>query len=65
MPLLDKYRVKSLMTLYRDEHVPERRKQIETVLQFKLKILLDGATKRNLTNEIAEYSKIINKLDSQ
>ncbi|MBL6722656.1 MAG: glycosyltransferase [Candidatus Margulisbacteria bacterium] len=65
MPLLDKYRVRVLIALHRDEHVPQRRKQIETMLQFKLKILLDGATKRYQTTEVAEYTKIMHEIQHQ
>lgn len=59
---MDKYRVMSLMKIYKNENINKIKKEaIRTILLNKTKILLNGAMKRDNKNDIALYKSWINE----
>ena len=58
-PVLDRFRVQSLISLYNDESNNALRAMISKVLQHKLMVLIQGAKKRYLDSDRLYYSNFL------
>jgi len=64
-PVLDRFRVQSLINLYNHESNSEFKAMISKVLQHKLMVLIQGAKKRSLFSDYADYNNLIDQLNCQ
>ena len=64
-PVLDRFRVQSLINLYNHESNSELKAMISKVLHHKLMVLIQGAKKRSLFSDYADYTNLIDQLSCQ
>ncbi len=63
-PAMDKFRVKALTSLLKNEPEPEYIDKITHVLKIKLNILIQGYDKRNNSTDANKYRAILSKISS-
>ncbi len=62
-PAMDRYRVKTLLSLFKEERNEEYGRKIRSVLKKKLGILIKGSIKRNKSEERAFYEGMLASVD--
>ena len=59
VPVLDKYRIQSLDTLYKSTKDYTVKIKVKDIMTKKLLILINGAQKRNLTDDVKYYEDLL------
>ena len=60
---MDRFRVRALTGILKNESNPYYREIITNVLKMKLNILIDGYTKRDNTQDAVKFRKILDSLN--